>query len=90
MNVNTSETCDTEIENFESLKYEISDNDDILLNDSCDPDLNFFSGNFQNFNTSYLKDGEFDKYLETSSKQFPILHLNVRSIKKTSKTSKYF
>ena len=33
---------DTEIKNFEKLKYKITNNNDVLLDDSCDPDINFF------------------------------------------------
>ena len=44
--MNTSDTgssSDPEGTNFENLKYEIVDNsDDILLDNSCDPDVNFF------------------------------------------------
>ena len=42
--MNTSETAsssDQERPNFENLKYEIVDNSDILLDNSCDPDVNF-------------------------------------------------
>ena len=90
MNVNVEETCDTEIKNFESLKYEISDNDNILLNDFCGPDVNFFNENFQNFDTPYLKVGDFDKFLENSFQQLSILHLNIRSIKKNFDNFKFF
>ena len=45
--MNTSETArssDTERLNFENLKYEIVGNsDDIILDNSCDPDVNFFN-----------------------------------------------
>ena len=41
MNVSTNEKDDTEIKNFEKLKYKITDNNDILLDDSCNPDINF-------------------------------------------------
>ena len=42
MNVSTKEKDDTEIKNFEKLKYKIANNNDILLDDSCDPDIIFF------------------------------------------------
>ena len=41
MNANTKEKYDTETKNFETLKDNISDNTDILLDDSCQPDDNF-------------------------------------------------
>ena len=55
MNVNTSESFESEIESFENLKYSIADNNNnILLDDSCYPDVNFFNVNFENLNTPYL------------------------------------
>ena len=36
MNAYTKEKYDTETKNFKTLKYNISDNTDILLNHSCD------------------------------------------------------
>ena len=43
MSANTKKKYDIETKNFETLKYNISDNTDILLGDSCDPDVNFFN-----------------------------------------------
>ena len=82
MNVNTKEKYDTESENFEALKYNISDNTDILLDDSCNPDVNFFNKNFQSLDTPYLMPGEFYNFLDNSTDQFSALHQNIRSIKK--------
>ena len=54
MNANISESSESEIESFENLKYSIADNNNnILLDDSCDPDLNVFNVNFENLNTLY-------------------------------------
>ena len=47
MNVSTNKKDDTEIKNFEKLKYKITDDNDILLDDSCDPDINFLTANFK-------------------------------------------
>ena len=56
--MNTSETAsssDPERPNFENLKYDIVDySDDILLDNSCDPDVNFFSLKTQNLDTPYI------------------------------------
>ena len=58
--MNTSETAsssDPEGPNFENLKYDIVDTynpDDILLDNSCDPDVNFFSLKTQNLDTPYI------------------------------------
>ena len=82
MNANTKEKYDNETKNFEILKYNISDNTDILLDDSCDPDVNFFNKKFQSLDTPYLKPGECHNFLDNSLDQFSVLHLNIRSIKK--------
>ena len=82
MNANTKEKDDNETKNFETLKYNISDNSDILLDDSCDLDANFFDKKFQSLDTLYLMPGEFHNFLDNSSDQFSVLHINIRSIKK--------
>ena len=47
LKINTSEAAsssDPERPNFENLKHETVDNfDDILLDNSCDPDVNFLN-----------------------------------------------
>ena len=90
MNVSTNEKDDTEIKNFKKLKYKITDNNDILLDDSCDPDINFFNGKFQSFGMPYLMPEEFHNFHSNSLNQFSILHLNIRSIKKKLKISNCF
>ena len=85
--MNTSETAsssDPERPNFENLKYEILDHsDDILLDNSCDPDVNLDS--------SYILPEEFQKFIDSSSHDsFSILHLNIRSIKKNFDNFKFF
>ena len=90
MNANTEEKYDNETKNFETLKYSISDNTDILLDDSCDPDVNFFNKKFQSLDTPYLMPGEFHNFLDNSSDQFSVLHLNIRSIKKNFENFKLF
>ena len=82
MNANTKEKYDTETKNVETLKYNISDNTDILLNDSCDPDVNFFNKIYRSLGTPYLMPGEFHNFLDNLSDQCSVLHLNIRSIKK--------
>ena len=85
MNVNTSESSESEIESFENLKYIIADtNNNILLDDPCDPDVNFFNVNFENLNTPYLFPEDFNSAYEneSSSNYFSILHFNIRSTKK--------
>ena len=93
--MNTSETAsssDPERPNFENLKYDIVDySDDILLDNSCDPDVNFFSLKTQNLDTPYILLEEFQKFVGSSfHDSFTILHLNIRSIKKNSDNFKLF
>ena len=65
MNANISESSESEIESFENLKYSIADNNNnILLDDSCDPDLNVFNVNFENLNTLYLFPDDFNSAYE--------------------------
>ena len=50
MNTNKQNKTEYSPRNFESLKYSLLDgNGDILLDNSCDPDLNQFSKNIKNF-----------------------------------------
>ena len=45
----TASSSDPERPNFENLKYDIVDNsDDVLLDNLCDPNVNFFSLKTQN------------------------------------------
>ena len=90
MNANTKEKYDTGTKNFETLNYNMSDNTDFLLDDSCDPDVNFFNKNFQSLDTPYLMPGEFYNFLDSSLDQFSVLHLNIRSIKKNFENFKLF
>ena len=93
MNVNTIESFESEIESFENLKYSIADNNNnILLDDSCDPDVNFFNVNFENLNTPYLFPEDFNSAYENESSlnYFSILDLNIRSIKKNFENFKMF
>ena len=90
MNANTKEKYDNETKNFETLKYNILHNTDILLDDSCEPDVNFFNNKFQSLDTPYLMPGEFQNFLDNSSNQFSVLHLNIRSIKKNFENFKLF
>ena len=85
MNVNTSESFESEIENSENLKYSTADtNNNILLGNSCDPDVNFFNVNFENVNRPYLFPEDFNSSYEneSSSNYFSVLHFNIRSTKK--------
>ena len=92
MNANEGSKVEYESLNFESLKYSLlDDNDDILLDSSCDPDLNFFKNNIRNLDTTYLFPDQFHNFLVNSKTDwFSILHLNIRSIKKNLENFKLF
>ena len=87
MNANEGSKVEYESLNFESLKYSLlDDNDDILLDSSCDPDLNFFKNNIRNLDTTYLFPDEFHNFLVNyETDWFSILLLNIRNIKKNFK-----
>ena len=60
----SSETNNSEILNFESLKYSIShDTHEIFLDNSCDPDKSFFDTDIQNIDTPYILPEEFESFL---------------------------
>ena len=91
MNVNTSESSESEIESFENLKYSIADNNNnILLDDSCDPDVNFFNVNFESLNTPYLFPEDFNSAFENelSSNYFQSCISILGALRKTLKTLK--
>ena len=56
---------------------------DILLDISCDPDLNFYKINIKNIITPYIIPENFHILLDDSaSESFSVLHLNIRSMNK--------
>ena len=82
MNANTKEKYGTETKNFETLKHNTLNNTDILSDDSCCPNVDFFNKKFQSFNTPYPMPRELHSFLDDLSDQFSLLHLNIESIKK--------
>ena len=60
-------------------------NIDILLDDSCDPDVNLFNKKFESLDMPYLMPGEFHNFFDNSWDQFSVLHLNIGNIKKNFK-----
>ena len=62
----------------------------ILLDDSCDTDVNFFNQKFQSLDMSYSMLEEFHNFLDNSLDQFSVLHLNIRSIRKNFENFKLF
>ena len=55
------------------LKYSISDNThEILLDNSCDPDKNFFDTDIQNIDTPFILPEEFESFsCKLNSKSWP-------------------
>ena len=61
--MNVRSTNNSEILNFESLKYSILDNThEILLHNSCDPVINVFDTTIQNIDTPYILPEEFESF----------------------------
>ena len=92
MNENEGSKVEYKSLNFESLKYSLlDDKDDILLDRSCDPDLNFFKNNIGNLDTTYLFPDQLHNFLDNSMTDwFLILDLNIQSIKKNFENFKLF
>ena len=78
--------------NFESLKFNPFDNsEEILTDDSFDPDLNFFDINIGNLDTPYISHEEHKNLnVSSSADTLSILLLNIRSIKKNFENLKIF
>ena len=79
-------------ENFQSLKFDPFDSKDVLLDDSNDPDKNFYN-NIQVVDTQYFLPSELlslSEKLPTNSENFSMIHLNIRSAKKTFQKLKNF
>ena len=56
----SNKNSNSENKSFESLKYNILDTtDDILLDNSCDPDSNYFNKTIIIFDTAYVIPTEF-------------------------------
>ena len=53
---------------------------DILLDDSCKPDINFLDKNFQCLDMPYLMSTEIQNFLDNSLDPFSVLHLNIITI----------
>ena len=79
MNKNKQNKTEYSPQNFESLEYSLfDDNGNILLDNSYDPDLNLFSENIKNLDTTYLLPDKLHNFLDNSvTDWFLILHLNI-------------
>ena len=81
-----------ENKSFESLKHNISDaTEDILLDNSCDPDSNYFNREIKNFDTPYVIPEEFhSEFKNHMSDGLSFLHIDIRSINKNFENFKLF
>ena len=81
-----------ENESFESPKYNILDDpEDTLLDNSCDPDSNYFNTEIKNFDTPYLIPEEcHSQFKNHMSYGLSFLHINIRSINKNFQNFKLF
>ena len=76
---------------FENLKFDPFDSNEILLNNSNDPDKNFYN-EIQSLDTPYFFPEELSsdsKKLEIES-NFSVLHINIRSMSKSFEAFKRF
>ena len=92
MNTNKQIKTEHSLQNFDSLKYSLLDNNgDIFLDSSCDPDLNLISKNIKNLDTRYLFLGKLHNFHHNSvTNWFSILRLHFRSINKNFENFKLF
>ena len=77
---NERSSIDLDAKNFENLKYDPSKSTrDIILGNSCDPDLNFYNI-IKNINTPNIVPENIHTFLDDSlSESFSNLLLNIRS-----------
>ena len=79
-------------QNFENRKYDpLENSENILFDNSSDPDLDFYNTNIQNLNTPYILPEELQKFLgDDKDENVSILHLNIRRINKDFENFKMF
>ena len=75
-------------DNFENLKFDPFESKNVLLNDSNDPDKNFYN-NIQAIDMQYCLPSLSEK-LRINSENFSMIHLNIRSAKKNFEKLKDF
>ena len=82
----------SEVLNFESLKFNPFNSSEVILTDkSFDPDLNFLYSNIGNLDTPNISHEEYENLdLNGSADILPILHLNIKSIKKNFENFNFF
>ena len=75
-----------------SSHWNISDaSEDILLDNSCDQDSNYFNTEIKNFDAPYVIPEEFhSQFKKHMADGLSFLHINIRSINKNFKISSNF
>ena len=68
---------------FENLKFNPSHLQNILLNNRNDPDDNFFNTKQFSYTNYFTIEETKSKHFCSDGKSFSILHLNIRSLKKS-------
>ena len=79
-------------ENFENLKFDPFESKDVLLDDSNDPDKNFYN-NIQAVDTQYYLPSELlslSEKIRINSENFSMIHLNIKSAKNFLENSRTF
>ena len=79
-------------ENFENWKFDPFESKDVLLDDSNDPDKNFYN-DIQAIGTQYYLPSKLlslSEKLRINSENFSMIHLNIKSAKKNFEKLKDF
>ena len=75
-------------EDFENLTFNTFDKENILLNDSFDPDSNFFNTHGFTNTTYFTPETSKAMIKENNDISFSVLHLNIRSLNKNFESLK--
>ena len=70
--------------NFEKLRFDPFGFDNVLLNNTSDSDKNIFNNLSQIYSVCYAVKEAAASFKKFNNKTFSVLHLNVRSLIKTS------
>ena len=77
--------------NFECLSFDLFSLQENLMNNECDPDVNFYQNNVSNVEANYFLMTEVKSSLASFvPNPFSVLHLNIRSMKKNFEIFKEF
>ena len=68
---------------FENDKFNLFEVDTILTNDNFHPDSNFFNDKINSVKSTYYIYEKFESFSSNLSENFSIIHLNIRSLRKS-------